>query len=178
MAGKNVLWRQRRGGSFAVIVLCLVFIQCAVGQNKEFVLLEHPSEQDSFQLYHYRINTLDLYKVDYNVELYNVVFPRNERSYERIILFSALPDFHSKSLWREIKDTSILVNVRKVKELENLFMPSLGYHDGMDLKRKFLHEYILVKKSGDTYFQAKVCLMEMFEVKKYDTDYSFTLWFT
>lgn len=150
---------------FILFFLCFVSLQIALAQNKVYVLLDSPSEQDSFQLHHYRVHTLDLYKVDYDVELYNVVFPRNERSYERIILFSALPDFHSKSLWREIKDTSILVDVRKVKELEHLFMPSLGYHDGMDLKRKFLNEYILVKKSGGKYLQAKVCLMEMFEVK-------------
>lgn len=147
-----------------LLLLCCTALHVHA-QNKKFILLEQPSTEDRFYIKHFKLNTRSLYKVDYNVEMYNIIFPKDHSKHERIVLFSILPDFRSNDLWVELQDSSAIQDAKRLRDLDEFYLLPIGYHTQMNLKRKFFHEFYLVKKEDNKYFQAKVCLMELFEIK-------------
>lgn len=145
------------------LLLCCAVLQ-SQAQNKAFILLEQPTTEDRYAIKQVKLNSKSLYKVDYEVEMYNIIFPKDHSNHERIVLFSILPDFKSNSLWTELQDSSAIKDAKRLRDLDQLFMPPIGYNTNMNLKRKFFHEFYLVKEENGKYFQANVCLMELFEI--------------
>lgn len=160
---------------FHHILLCifLFVMSSSFGQTRKYVLLGKQADitNRGFEDYPYCLTTLlletdFLYKRPHYVELYNFLFPKHIHKHESLVLFSILPDFKDGTLWKEIKDTTILADAIPPIDLQYLFTPYLGYVEGMKhMQRKFMNEYVLVKKEQGKYYFAPYCLMELFEYR-------------
>ncbi|MGJ1411940.1 hypothetical protein ACR78Z_19900 [Sphingobacterium thalpophilum] len=156
---------------FCILFLLLIIHSiCAEAADKKYVLLNGKNDIREDNKSYFLLNTKKLYKVDYNIEIYNFLFPENEDRNKNLILFSILPDQITGRGWEEIKDRDIIKNLLDIETLkQELFLPSFG-SSGSEYgnPQKYFSEYLAVKKSGEKYFYAPNTLLEKFTIVSYE----------
>lgn len=127
--------------------------------EKKYILLD--SLQSKYKVEKYTLNTKSLYKVDTEVEVYNVM------KGDVILLISILPDIQNNKTkwekidWEEINDK--IFSFRKIeKQILELTQPHLPEH--YELKSKDFNTYFLVKREKKGYYKARFCLLEWFYI--------------
>jgi len=165
---KNFLYK------FCILFLLLIihFIR-AEAVDRKYVLLDGKNDTGAYNKSHFLLNTKKLYKVDYNVEIFNFQFPENEGRNRNLILFSVLPDVITGQGWVEIKDQNIIENLLDIETLkEELFAPGFGLGGSEQVNsQKFFGEYLAVKKDGKKYFYAPNTLLEKFTIVSFDNTF-------
>ncbi|GAA0881855.1 hypothetical protein GCM10009120_04510 [Sphingobacterium siyangense subsp. cladoniae] len=155
---------------YILFLLLITHTIYAEASERKYVLLNGKNDIGEDIRSHYLLNTKKLYKVDYNVEIYNFLFPGNEDRNKNLFLFSVLPDLITGRGWEEIKDQNIIKNLLDIETLkEELFVPSFitsGSEYGNP--QKFFGEYLAVKKSGEKYFYAPNTLLEKFTIVSFE----------
>lgn len=141
--------------------------------NKHYVLLNGNADIEATTQSNFVLNTKSLYKVDYDIEIYNFLFPENEDRNKNLILFSVLPDLQTGKGWQEIKDQTIIEKLLDLKSLQKeLFKPIFGINDSeYNNSQKYFGEYIAVKKKGKKYYFAPNTLLEKFTIVSFENTF-------
>ncbi|SFH96798.1 hypothetical protein [Halpernia frigidisoli] len=130
--------------------------------SQEYFFLD--SLKSEFKINKYNLETKDIYKINKNIEVYNVFTSKNE-----ILLLSVLPDLDEKILsgfdekgynWMPV-DSAVFRN----KIISNNKLRSLifGWKSDNKPENKTL-KYKLIKKANGKYYVSKLCLTEFFVV--------------
>lgn len=155
------------------LLIFTIYCHLGIAQTKYFIL--DTNNTDNLTIKHYTLSTLDLYKVDEKIELFNVIFnthPDNKRKMEgkkdeNLALFSVLPDIIGKQTWQEISLDSIqssilpLGKIRKIFELNTMSLFFEKYGD----TTKYLNNYKIIIKKGDKFLTPKFCLLQFYAVR-------------
>lgn len=158
---------------FLFCFLLIVHYTWAKSVNRRYVLLNGVADVETIDKSNYVLNTKSLYKVDYNIEIYNFLFPEDEDRNKNLILFSVLPDLQTGRGWEEIKDQTIIKNLLDVTTLDKkLFKPIFDINDSeFSNSQKFFGEYIAVKKIDKKYYFAPNTLVEKFTIVSLDNTF-------
>ncbi|WP_312788996.1 hypothetical protein [Sphingobacterium sp.] len=159
---------------FCILFLLLIMQSIrAEAVDRKYVLLNGKNDTVAYNKSHFLLNTKNLYKVDYNVEIFNFQFPENEGRNKNLILFSVLPDVITGQGWVEIKDQNIIGNLLDIETLkEEIFAPGFGLGDSEYVNsQKFFDEFLAVKKSGEKYFYAPNTLLEKFTIVSFENTF-------
>ncbi len=159
--------------------LCILFLYLTINSiyaeaaDRKYVLLNGNNDIAADNKSHFLLNTKKLYKVDYNVEIFNFQFLENEDRNKNLILFSVLPDVITGQGWVEIKNQNIIANFLDIETLkEELFAPGFGLGGSEQVNsQKFFGEYLAVKKDGEKYFYAPNTLLEKFTIVSFDNTF-------
>ncbi|MFD2599486.1 hypothetical protein ACFSQ3_11030 [Sphingobacterium corticis] len=153
--------------AFLMVVNCL----CGYSQQEKYIVLtdtldtKNECENQRYYVKSFTFNTKELYRKEYPVKVYNIIFPEKEGRNELLVLFSLLPDFKTGKLWESVDRSDISGDILHLESLESLFLEPIGYGN-YDIKRKFFNEYILLQEIDGKYYKSKNCLMEVFSIKK------------
>lgn len=128
--------------------------------EKKYILLDNL--YNNYNVKKYTLNTQPLYKINAEIELYNVL----DRG---IMLFSVLPNPNSKQNWEEINFNEVKNQILTQKEINqwfrNLFIAP--QQEKILPKTKDIHQYKLIKKENNKYYASHYCLFEYFKEVSY-----------
>lgn len=125
--------------------------QCSLGQ--QYLLLN--DLQRDYKVNKYTLKTQALYKVDKQIEIYNVFYKGLWGGYNYLCLISVLPDMNNDNSWEEIPKEVLENNLIKVDDIDK---PN---------KNKFFNTFFLVRRENGIYYKAKNCLVEVFQLMNY-----------
>lgn len=122
-----------------------------------------------YEIHDYTLTTDVLYKSDYTIKTFNIIFSETENNNEQIVYFSVLPDLTTGDLWSQIDSIEVFAKQQNIDDLHYLFIPDIGYQENMQrLKRKYFNEYYVVIKEDGKYYKANNSLMELYDIKSVD----------
>ncbi len=105
----------------------------------------------------FTLNTKELYGLDKNVEIYNVLYNN------AVLLISALPDIKGNENWIKVDINTIKKDILTKSQLKEFVMER--YFNNVAEKKTI--KYGLVKKIGGEYYVPKMTLIEYFYIKSY-----------
>ncbi|MFD2599494.1 hypothetical protein ACFSQ3_11070 [Sphingobacterium corticis] len=156
------------------LILISVFDLPIYAQQDKYVIiadaLDTTAEDiEQYVVKNYTFKTDQLYKKNYSVEAYNIIFDKPDHRYKRIALLTVLPDVVTGELWFPIDSAEAFAERKPIGSLSYLAFPNMGYYEGMtNMQRKFFNQYFVVVKKDGKYYRSKNCLLEIFEVKSVD----------
>ncbi|PVH26285.1 hypothetical protein [Sphingobacterium corticibacter] len=172
MKGKVMVIRQVLNVKLGTIILA-IFAHIGLSFSHELKVIRidaETSKNDNYRIFNYSLDMSNLYKKNLKVITYNIVFPKNENNYERILLISVLPDHTSGDQWTKIDTSEMELQDVPIIDLQSLFVSNVGYTNGQmkNIERKYFNKYqVVFQNNGETYI-SKNCLLELFEVKSVD----------
>lgn len=142
-------------------IIFLVFVSFSnFFYAQKYILLDNL--YNNYNVKKYTLNTQPLYKINAEIELYNVL----DRG---IMLFSVLPNPKSKQNWEEINFDEVKNQILTQKEINqwfrNLFIAP--QQEQILPKTKDIHQYQLIKKENNKYYASYYCLFEYFKEVSY-----------
>ncbi len=147
------------------VLLLIILSYNSFGQAK-YLFIDSLPEQ--YSVHHYTLSTKNLYKVDSQVELFNMIYREevdSSRQSNNLILFSVLPDFTTNTLWTTIDPDSIKQeNIVKYYHFRRMYneITLENYTAKQGDKTKFFNEYKIIVKRGDTFFVSNNCLLQFY----------------
>lgn len=105
----------------------------------------------------YTLNTKELYGLDKNVEVYNVLYNN------AVLLISALPDIKGNEDWMKVDINIIKKDILTKSQLKDF----IAERHLNNISEKKTIKYGLVKKINGEYFVPKMTLIEYFYIKSY-----------
>ena len=144
-----------------MLVMLSLFLTSPRFASSQFLVL---NQDDSiYNLKHYELNTKELYKTDFNIEVFNVIYPEQQNQHERILLVSILPDVLTGELWEEIESKDVENKTIEPDAYCRELFP-LGRTNNNMVALKTLNKIRLIKKEDNKIWVSKNCLVEAFEV--------------
>ncbi|KGE14252.1 hypothetical protein [Sphingobacterium deserti] len=137
------------------------------GQVRHFFV---DSVSERYSINHYTLSTKELYGVDFDVELFNVIYGEEltgMQQKDNLILFSVLPDFKTRTNWTKIDPDSLK------KEAIVDFYHFRRMYDDITLRNftalqgdrtKFFNKYKLIVKKGEHFYVSNNCLLQFYSI--------------
>lgn len=137
-----------------ITVILILFSLTIYSQN----ILNIDNLKGKFKVEKYTLNTKELYNFNKTIEIYNIFINPN-----KLFLISVLPDLEKKDSWKKIDYNSISDKILTATKLENIILDWLN----SNTPDKKTFEYKIIKKRGEDYYMAEVCLAEAFNIYEY-----------
>lgn len=142
-------------------ILMFIFLFTPRCASSQFLVLN--KDDSVYNLKHYVLNTKELYNTDFNIEVFNVIYPEQHNQHERILLVTVLPDVLTGELWEEIESKDVENKTIEADAYCREIFPLGSFNNNM-LALKTLNKIRLLKKENNKVWVSKNCLVEAFEI--------------
>ncbi|MDR2283822.1 MAG: hypothetical protein LBE37_11460 [Sphingobacterium sp.] len=153
-----------------LILVCLPFF--AVGQRPYF-MIDLDAESEDYKITHFSLSTKELYGVDLDIDIFNVLplFKENPRfsdEYLRaptryLFAFSVLPVFDGKSKWIEYDQKPTDLSYLSFERLRALGVKAVQNELYLDEPA----QYAVLLKKGNKYYASRSSFLQVFYVQDY-----------
>jgi len=137
--------------------IIIVFVFCGISTFSQ-IILDLDSLKSNYKVNIYTLNTQQLYGFNKTIELYNVFTGSNT-----LFLISVLPNLEGPKNWEKIEYSSVSDKILANSKLEIKLSEWL---ENNVPENKSL-EYKLLRKDGEDYYIANICLTEVYSIYQY-----------
>ncbi|QCO45915.1 hypothetical protein [Elizabethkingia sp. 2-6] len=130
---------------------------------EKLFFIEDFSKSRNHRVSKYTLNTKELYGIEKNIEVNNIILKNYKGEDWGILLISALPDLQGKNDWVKVKYDLIKDKIMISPKIEDISFKD----NGAEKKIKKTLKYGIIKKVGNDYFIPNHCLTEFFKLRDY-----------